>query len=65
MFENTLDAARTFRNPKQVRVNLGKRSAAVTLNSDPVTIQDSAEPIALDLSRDGSAELDAAEAPCA
>ena len=65
VFENTLDAARTFRNPKQVRVNLGKRSAAVTLNSDPVTIQDSAEPIALDLSRDGSAELDAAEAPCA
>jgi cytoskeletal protein RodZ len=65
VFENTLDAARTFRNAQQVRINLGKRSAAVTLNGKPVTIQESAEPIALDLNRDGSTELDAAEAPCA
>ncbi len=65
VFENTLDAAQTFRNPQQVRINLGKRSAAVTLNGKPVAIQESAEPIALDLSRDGSTELDAAEAPCA
>jgi cytoskeletal protein RodZ len=65
VFENTLDAARTFRNPQQVRINLGKRSAAVSLNGKPVAVQESAEPIALDLNRDGSSELDAAEAPCA
>jgi cytoskeletal protein RodZ len=65
VFENTLDAARTFRNSRQVRINLGKRSAAVALNGKPVTVQESAEPIALDLTRDGSTELDAAEAPCA
>jgi cytoskeleton protein RodZ len=65
VFENTLDAARTFRNPEQVRINLGKRSAAVSLNGERITVQESAEPIALDLTRDGSTELDAAEAPCA
>ncbi|HEU0018756.1 MAG TPA: helix-turn-helix domain-containing protein [Thermoleophilaceae bacterium] len=65
VFENTLDAARTFRNPQQVRINLGKRSAVVSLNGKPVAVQESAEPIALDLNRDGSSELDAAEAPCA
>jgi cytoskeleton protein RodZ len=65
VFESALDAARTFRNPEQVRINLGKRSAAVSLNGERVAIQQSAEPIALELSRDGSSELDAAEAPCA
>jgi cytoskeleton protein RodZ len=65
VYENTLDAARTFRNPRQVRINLGKRSAAVSLNGEPVAVQESAEPIALDVTRDGSTELDAAEAPCA
>jgi len=65
VFENTLDAPRTFRNPDQVRINLGKRSAAVSVNGKPVQIQQSAEPIALELNRDGSSELDAAEAPCA
>jgi cytoskeleton protein RodZ len=65
VFENTLDAPRTFRNPEQVRLNLGKRSATVTLNGKPVTIEQSAEPIALVLNRDGSSELDSGEAPCA
>jgi cytoskeleton protein RodZ len=65
VFENTLDAARTFRNPQRVRINLGKRSAAVSRNGERVTVADSAEPIALDLGRGGSREIDAAEAPCA
>ena len=65
VFENTLDAARTFRNSQQVRINLGKRSATVSLNGKPVKIQQSAEPIALELNRDGMGELDSAEAPCA
>jgi cytoskeleton protein RodZ len=65
VFENTLDAARTFRNRQQVRINLGKRSAAVSVNGKRVTVQQSAEPIALESSREGTNELDAAEAPCA
>ncbi|HYI79949.1 MAG TPA: helix-turn-helix domain-containing protein [Thermoleophilaceae bacterium] len=65
VFENTLDAPRTFRNSRQVRINLGKRSAVVSLNGEQVTVQQSAEPIALELNRDGTSELDSAEAPCA
>jgi cytoskeletal protein RodZ len=64
-FENTLDTPRTFRNPDEVRINLGKRSAAITLNGDPVTVQESAEPLALALTRDGSTEIESSEAPCA
>lgn len=65
LFEDTLDAPRTFRAPRQLRVNLGKRSAGVALNGEPVALQQSGDPIALDLTRDGSSEVDAAEAPCA
>lgn len=65
VFENTLDAAQTFRNRERVRVNLGLRSAVVTLNGEPVTIEQSGEPVALELTRDGSSEIDAGEAPCA
>jgi cytoskeleton protein RodZ len=65
VFENTLAAAQTFRNARRLRINLGKRSATVTLNGKPVAIEQSAEPIALELDRDGSSELDAAAAPCA
>jgi cytoskeleton protein RodZ len=65
IFENTLEAPRTFRNPSEVRINLGKRSAAITLNGDPVAVEESAEPLALALNRDGSTEIEATEAPCA
>jgi cytoskeleton protein RodZ len=65
IFENTLDAPRTFRNSRQLRINLGKRSATITLNGKPVTVDQTAEPLALDLTRDGSNEIDSTEAPCA
>jgi cytoskeletal protein RodZ len=65
VFENTLDAPQTFRNARELRLNLGKRSAAVTLNGEPVAVAQSAEPLALELTRDGSNEIDSAEAPCA
>jgi cytoskeleton protein RodZ len=65
IFENTLDAPRTFRNPRELRINLGKRSAAIRLNGEPVPVQESAEPLALALTRDGSTEVESAEAPCA
>ena len=65
LFEDTLAAPRTFRDPRRLRINLGMRSARVTLNREPVVVEQSGDPIALDLSRDGSRELDAAAAPCA
>ena len=65
LFEDTLDAPRTFRDPRGLRINLGKRSARVAVNGDPVALEQSADPIALDLRRDGSSEVDAIEAPCA
>jgi hypothetical protein len=65
LFENTLDAPRTFRDPRRLRINLGKRSAEVALNGKPVALQQSGDPIALDLGRAGSSEVGAAEAPCA
>ena len=64
-FEGTLDGPQTFRNPELVRINLGKRSAAVTLNGEAVAVAESAEPLALEATREGTTELDAAEAPCA
>ncbi len=65
VFEDTLEAPRAFRNAERVRVNLGLRSATVTVNGQPVTIEQSGEPVALELTRDGSTEIDAGEAPCA
>jgi cytoskeleton protein RodZ len=65
IFEDTLDAPRTFRDPRRLRINLGMRSARVALNGEPVAVEQSGDPIALDLNRDGSTEVDAAEAPCA
>jgi transcriptional regulator with XRE-family HTH domain len=65
VYEGTLDAPRTFRDPRQLRLNLGKRSAGITLNGDPVEVAESAEPLGLALDRDGSSELASGDRPCA
>jgi cytoskeleton protein RodZ len=65
IFEGTLADAQTFRNPRMLRLNLGKRSAAITLNGKPVPVEDSADPIGLELRRGGSTELPSGERPCA
>jgi transcriptional regulator with XRE-family HTH domain len=65
IYENTLDAARTFRNPRLVRINLGKRSATVAANGEPVAVSDSPEPLGLAVTPKGARELDAGERPCA
>ena len=38
VFENTIEAAQTFRDSERVRINLGLRSATVTVNGEPVAI---------------------------
>jgi cytoskeletal protein RodZ len=65
VFEGTLDAPRTFRDPRMLRMNLGKRSAAVTLNGKAVEVAESAEPLALRLGRRGATEIAAEDSPCA
>ena len=65
VFEGTLDGARTFRNGRMLRLNLGKRSAQITLNGEPVPVEDSAEPLGLELRRAGSSEIPSGDRPCA
>jgi len=65
VYENTLAEPRTFRNPQRLRVNLGRRSAEMRLNGKPVEVVDGAEPLGLELTRQGSTEIESGERPCA
>jgi cytoskeleton protein RodZ len=65
IFEGTLDSTRTFRNRRMLRLNLGKRSARITLNGKPVPVEDSGDPLGLELRRGGSTELASGDRPCA
>jgi len=65
MFEDTLEAARTFRDPNRVRLNLGKRTVVVRLNGRSVPIVESSDSLGLALTRKGSVELPAGNQPCA
>lgn len=64
LFEGTLEGAQTFRNPKLVRINLGKRSVEVRVNGKPVEIADSPEPIGLEAKREGTEEIAEGARPC-
>jgi hypothetical protein len=67
VFEGTLDAPRTFRAPRLLRVNLGKRSAQLRVNGDVIAFEtNSPEPIGFEFTRNGSrAQLPDGERPCA
>ncbi len=65
VFEGTLEAPRTFRDPRMLRMNLGRRSARVTLNGRRVEVEPSAEPLALRLRPRGGTEIAAGDSPCA
>lgn len=65
VFEGTLSQARTFRNAKQLRVNLGKRSVKLTANGKPVTVAPTAEPYGLQVTRDAAREITNGPRPCA
>ncbi|NLT06420.1 MAG: helix-turn-helix domain-containing protein [Solirubrobacterales bacterium] len=64
-FEETITSPQTFRNPDEVRLNLGLRTATVTVGGEAVAIAPGGDPIALAITRDGTTEIDATEAPCA
>jgi hypothetical protein len=66
VFEGTIDGPRTFKDPEMLRINLGKRSAELRVNGEPVAFDDSPEPIGFEFTRNGShEELPSGERPCA
>ena len=66
VFEGTLDAPRTFRAPRLLRVNLGKRSAQLRVNGEAVAFENSPDPIGFEFTRNGGREeLPDGERPCA
>jgi cytoskeleton protein RodZ len=65
VFEGILSSPRTFRNASQLRANLGKRQVKITANGRPVTIQPSAAPLGLQVTRTGATEITNGPRPCA
>jgi cytoskeleton protein RodZ len=67
VFEGTIDSAQTFRARDTLRINLGKRSAQLRVNGEPVAFDtNSPEPIGFEFTRNGSREqLSDGERPCA
>jgi len=66
VFEGILDAPRTFRAPRVLRINLGKRSAQLRVNGEPVAFENSPDPIGFEFTRAGGREeLADGERPCA
>ena len=66
VFEGTIDTPQTFKAPEVLRINLGKRSAELRVNGEPVPFEDSPEPIGFEFTRNGSREqLPSGERPCA
>ena len=64
LFENTIDAAETFRG-KRLRVNLGKRDVQLRMNGKPVQVTPGPDPVGFAFTPRGSRELPIGERPCA
>jgi hypothetical protein len=65
VFEGILEEARTFKNARELRLNLGKRAVKITANGKAVTIAPSAEPLGLRVTRAGASEITDGPRPCA
>ena len=64
VFEGTLDSPRSFRNPRRLRINLGKRSADMRANGRRVRIPESPDPIGYDVTRSGAREIGEGTTAC-
>jgi cytoskeletal protein RodZ len=64
MFEGTLEGARSFRNPRRLRINLGKRSVDMRANGRRVRIPESPNPIGYEITRSGAREIVEGTTPC-
>jgi hypothetical protein len=65
VFEGTLEAPRTFKHAKRLRVNLGKRALDMRVNGKRVAIPPSPEPVGFDLTPAGAREIAEGSRPCA
>ena len=65
LFEGTLDKPRTFRNAKELRLNLGRRSVVLLANGKAVRVTPSPEPYGLRVTRSGAREITEGARPCA
>ncbi len=65
VFEGTLEEPRTFRNAKELRLNLGRRSVTITANGKRVTFEPSGEPLGLRVTRTRAQEITEGPRPCA
>jgi len=65
VYEGILEQARTFKNARELRLNLGKRAVKVTANGKPVTVAPSGEPLGLRITRTGASEITDGPRPCA
>ncbi len=64
VFEGTLEETRSFRNPRRIRINLGKRSVDMRANGRRVRIPESPNPIGYDVTRSGVREIVEGTTPC-
>jgi hypothetical protein len=64
-FEGILDAPRTFRGGKLVRVNLGKTDLQLTVNGKAVPIEPGPEPVGFAFTPSSTKSLPLGERPCA
>jgi hypothetical protein len=64
VFEDTIDAARTFRG-RRIRVNLGKRDVELTVNGKPVEVTPGPDPVGFVFGPRRTRELPVGQRPCA
>jgi cytoskeletal protein RodZ len=64
-FEGILDAPRTFRGGKRLRVNLGKTDLQLTVNGKAVPIEPGPEPVGFAFTPRSTKSLPLGERPCA
>ena len=64
LFEGMLEAPRTFRAPRRLRVNLGKRSVELRANGKAVPIEQSPDPIGFEVTNAGAEEIVEGPSPC-
>ena len=65
LFEGTLEEPRTFRNAKELRLNLGRRSVQIKANGKTVPVEPAPEPLGLRITRSGAEEITEGTRPCA
>jgi hypothetical protein len=65
VFEGILEEPRTFKNARELRLNLGKRAVKITANGKPVPIAPSGDPFGLRVTPTGATEITDGPRPCA